>query len=213
VKSKGIFILLVLILVSSSIKVGGTPDKAEEELKRLRSDVIALREEVNRLKEVIRELQERLSSYEAASPVGQARKKESKLKSNMHTLQLVVEDFSTLADGAYPLDINSTVEKVNNWSKGDLRSISDAYPHDPAKGDQINKTGNALLPEKGNFVNPFNPTGPAVATSFVDPPTWLVSMIGVVWYVPIEVKDAQVLGYKIYGAGEKGLLDLILKSR
>lgn len=211
-KRKGAFILLLLMLVSSPIKVEGNPEKGEKELTRLREEVVALREEVSRLLKVLRELQERLSQFESRTPEGEARKKEAQLKSNMHTLQLFVEDFSTLADGFYPPDINTSVEKTTPYAKGTLRSLADAWPHDPAKGDQINSTGKGLLPGKGHFKNPYNPYGPAVATSLIDPPTWLDSMIGVVWYVPVDVMGSGARGYKIYGAGEKGLLDLVLKS-
>ena len=72
------------------------------------------------------------------------RAKEASTKSNMHTLQLTAEDFSTLADGSYPKDLNTTVVLACPDCTGDNRLIADALiqPFDPL----------ALLPD---FKNPF----------------------------------------------------------
>ena len=209
----GLTQFLILILLSNFAICEESLGKAEEELKRLEATLKSCQEEVQRLEGIILELREKLAMVEKTSPLGEEREKEAKLKSNMHTLQLAAEDFSTLADGAYPVDINISIEKTTPSARGDQRSIADAYPHDPAKGYQINSSEKGLLPGKGRFTNPYDPNGPALATSLVDPPVWLDSMIGVVWYVPIEVGKSGARGYKIYGAGEKGLLKLILMGQ
>jgi type II secretory pathway pseudopilin PulG len=43
----------------------------------------------------------------------QRRAKEGSLKSNMHTLQLIVENFATLNAGGYPADNNATTLQTN----------------------------------------------------------------------------------------------------
>ncbi len=73
------------------------------------------------------------------------RAKEASTKSNMHTLQLTAEDFSTLADGAYPTSLAIEVEEACANCVGDERNIAENLitPYGP----------DALLPD--NMKNPF----------------------------------------------------------
>jgi len=91
------------------------------------------------------------------------RAKEASLKSNMHTLQLAAEDFSTMAEGAYPEDPTITVGNVLNTlgfiGAGQVANhpqcVADASPGTRAT---VSTTANALLPGQNTFGNPFWPT-------------------------------------------------------
>jgi type II secretion system protein G len=68
----------------------------------------------------------------------QQRAKESSTKNNMHTLQLTVEDFSTLNNGAYPADnVVKTVE--TNESLEDLKpgGLAGSWPNNPFTGQPV----------------------------------------------------------------------------
>jgi type II secretion system protein G len=71
----------------------------------------------------------------------QQRAKESSTKNNMHTLQLTVEDFSTLNNGAYPADNTAvtfeTGETLENLKPGGAAAT---WPNNPFAGVPINIT-------------------------------------------------------------------------
>jgi prepilin-type N-terminal cleavage/methylation domain-containing protein len=114
------------------------------------------------------------------------RAKEASTKSNMHTLQLTAEDFSTLADGAYPVDMPVTVEEACANCVGDLRNIAETY---------LTPFGNdALLPD--NLKNPF--TGSADALVDDD----AIGVSGRVNYFEFNAQNANAAnGYSIRGVG------------
>jgi prepilin-type N-terminal cleavage/methylation domain-containing protein len=114
------------------------------------------------------------------------RAKEASTKSNMHTVQLTAEDFSTLADGAYPVDLSITVEEACSNCIGDLRNIAE---------NVITPFGaNALLPD--NLKNPF--TGSADA--LIDDAGTGTS--GRVNYFEFNAQNANSAnGYSIRGVG------------
>ncbi|TET82411.1 type II secretion system protein, partial [candidate division TA06 bacterium] len=85
-----------------------------------------------------------------------SRAKEASLKSNMHTLQLAAEDFSTMSEGAYPNTCATTVSEV-------LAALG--YPAVSSAVKSIAGAASGLAPQVANnpllplgFKNPFLPT-------------------------------------------------------
>ena len=89
----------------------------------------------------------------------QQRAKESSTKNNMHTLQLTVEDFSTLNNGAYPAD-NTVQTSETNETLEDLKpgGAAGTWPNNPFTGAPVIITwtpGVALpCPVSNNDMNP-----------------------------------------------------------
>jgi hypothetical protein len=140
--------------------------------------------------------------------------REPSLKSNMHTVQLAIEDFSGMAAGRFPADINTTVEEVagiSSDSSNGLFSISGAKGLDPVSEKDIGSTGATLLPK--TFRNPYYQSQPALGTSLLDPPRWSPEVRGMVFYVPLDIEGKTAGGYKVYGAGPDSLLGLVLHSQ
>lgn len=146
------------------------------------------------------------------------RAKEASLKSNMHTVQLAVEDFSTMAEGLYPATINATVAEVlqvQGYSPPASATQSIAGPNtgDPATGSQIGVSQDALVPS--NFTNPMHrdPRKAALGTLTRSGGLyWSKERVGMVWYVPIGVKEKSAAAYEIYGVGTEEILALVLRS-
>ena len=83
------------------------------------------------------------------------RAKEASLKSNMHTLQLAAENFSSMAEGAYPDDCATTVSEV--LAALTYPAVSSATKSIAGGEDGLSPTGaDVLLPL--SFKNPFLPT-------------------------------------------------------
>ncbi|TET44301.1 hypothetical protein E3J62_10850 [candidate division TA06 bacterium] len=151
-------------------------------------------------------------------PASRTRAKEASLKSNMHTVQLAVEDFSTMAEGLYPATINATVAEVlraqgHAAPPSATLSIVEVGAGDPATGVQIAESENSLLPS--SFRNPLygERSKPALGTwTERRVPQWSEETVGIVWYVPIGVKGKSAAGYMIYGVGAKQALSLVLTS-
>lgn len=136
------------------------------------------------------------------------------VKSNMHCLQLYIEDFAERANKNYPASINTTIKELleDLGIESDVdTSIAGAGNRDTLFTEEIGSVGPCLLPP--NYANPFGKSQPVLITSRVDPPKWDKNYIGVVYYVPLEVKGNIAKGYKIYGAGHKELLELVLTSK
>lgn len=125
------------------------------------------------------------------------RAKEASTKSNMHTLQLTAEDFSTLADGYYPELLATTVEDacgapcVNN-----TKQIAD--PYKPLY------TTESLLGD--NFKNPFVGTEPALVN------TTLPQTPGIVAYEAFDITSPAAQGYSIEAWGAEDRITLTLTS-
>jgi len=81
----------------------------------------------------------------------QKRAKEASVKNNMHTLQLAAEDFSTLSEGYYPIDLIQTVMAASGQG-ANIKYIAGVDPLTNPPGVGLN----ALLP-----VNMKNPCTPA----------------------------------------------------
>jgi hypothetical protein len=131
----------------------------------------------------------------------------------MRTLQLAVDDFSSITGGYYPADLNITVSEVlANLGKvsNDQSSIAGAKGVDSIRMRDVGSRGPALLPAE--YANPYYESRPALVTLSSDLPKWTPEVEGIVFYVPLGVKGRLATGYKIYGAGREGLLDLALVS-
>jgi len=117
--------------------------------------------------------------------------KRSVLKNNMHTFQLALEDFCTLANGKYPADLTVT--------------IKEAYP-DCKSFDS--STVLKLLPS--HFLNPYDRNDLAVCSSKNKYFAWSIDCIGKVVYIPRNLNGKTAGGYIIKGATDEGFSSLVL---
>ena len=125
-------------------------------------------------------------------------KREQVIK-NMHTLHLVLEEFSADAYGGFPVGPNTTTGRVTE-SLGF-----------PSRRGQ-NQTINSLLQEHEHFKNPYKSSLPAFSISRADPPKWSLSLLGQVVWVPVAYDRVKSTGYKLYGAGPDGFYNSVVKS-
>ena len=129
----------------------------------------------------------------------QDRAKESAVKSNMHTLQLAVEDFRTRSFTVYPANLNTQVYQTNPLYPvgGADYNMCVADNSMPLYGD------NAIV--GNNLRNPFKSSG---GNALLDgTPT---AENGAVFYNSINAVNNSCDDYKIYGVGRKGTLPLVL---
>ena len=133
-----------------------------------------------------------------------SRAKEASLKANMHTLQLAAEDFSTMAEGAYPNTCATTVSDV-------LAALS--YPAVAAANKSIAGAVAGLSPSASNnpllplgFKNPFLPTVNAWESN---PPT---AISGCTYYESLPGSGTAEQAYSIRGYGKDAVLVLILTA-
>lgn len=121
--------------------------------------------------------------------------KVARLKNNMHTLQLAIEDFATMSEGYYPPDLVTAVIELNN----------------KAQGEYLQKTVIAVLPTV--MRNPFVESEPPVCGARGDPHEWLPEYRGKAIYFPIDAdSDGDVEGYVIKGSTNTGFIDITLTS-
>jgi len=146
-------------------------------------------------KPVYRSLLEELKELAKQDPKG---KREQVIK-NMHTLHLVLEEFSADAYGGFPVDPSTTTGRVTE-SLGF-----------PSKRGQTH-TINSLLEQHEYFKNPYKSNLPAFSISRTDPPKWSLSLLGQVIWVPVAHDNIKSTGYKLYGAGPDGFYDSVVKS-
>ena len=99
------------------------------------------------------------------------------VKSNMHTVQLAVEDYCVLADGLYPTGLDVKTSEI--CDSGDERTLLTQLP--------------------GDFKNPINPQITPLKLSLTDPPNWSSVSPGQVVYVPLKIEGKGAKAYKIYG--------------
>jgi energy-coupling factor transporter transmembrane protein EcfT len=136
-------------------------------------------------------------------------------KTNMHILQLVLEDFAEIAM-YYPANLNVSVRNVlQDLGKDSDVSITIAgIDKDTIFPNEIGSTTPAMLSRWStqSFHNPYDDSKPVLIVTKIDPPAWNKKIVGVVYYVPLGVKGNIAKGYKIYGAGKDGLLSLVLSS-
>jgi len=120
--------------------------------------------------------------------------KADKLKTNMHTLQLAVEDFSTFTEGKYPVDFDATVR--------------DICPQ--CKLGNSSATIQNILPT--NIRNPFDREISAVYSSKRHPWDWSSDYIGKAVYFPMGIKNNYATAFIIKGSTDEGFLSWIIKS-
>jgi prepilin-type N-terminal cleavage/methylation domain-containing protein len=140
----------------------------------------------------------------------QQRAKEASLKENMHTLQTIVEDFNTRADGVYPADLGTTIIQANPAYLGPEPNMAVALAQKPPYG------ANSMIGD--NVKNPFNANDNALMDGLA------ASVVGIVGYQasntpgddPVtgnpwtEATSGGAIMYRITGFGIKGLLSLVV---
>lgn len=146
------------------------------------------------------------------------RAKEAGVKSNMHTLQLAIENFSTMAEGAYPGASAGALEKTVAEVLGSM-GIDSANNQQLANKDPMTRLDTdslSLLPGNKTYANPFSPAATAhVATGMTnDLLDHDFTTAGEVFY-SAQVGNAMLPaadGYIIWGDGAKVVLALVLRS-
>ena len=104
------------------------------------------------------------------------------------------------------------VLKDINVTSSDSSSVTGCSSGDKIFAKDIGTRGLSLLPAKEHFKNCFDKSKPVLIISKTDPPLWDKNCIGVIYYVPIDVKGHIAKRYKIYGAGKKGLIPSVVQS-
>ncbi|OGF04907.1 MAG: hypothetical protein A2509_10940 [Candidatus Edwardsbacteria bacterium RIFOXYD12_FULL_50_11] len=136
-----------------------------------------------------------------------ARALEASIKSNMHTLQLVVEDYNVRTGGFYPADLEVRISAVNPEFNVD-KSITEGVYKPPFPVNSL------ICPYLG-YANPFNKEENALAYLDNDDPA---GNPGMVFYTTYDTSGA-IIGdgvgtradrYKIRGFGKIELLSLEL---
>jgi hypothetical protein len=118
---------------------------------------------------------------------------------NMHTLKLVLEEFSRGTYGGYPSGPDITTGQV-----------TEAMGFPATQGQT--QTANSMLGSYENFVNPYRSDLPVMSVSLRDPPKWSLELLGQVVWVPVVPDGAKAAGFKAYGAGPEGFYDIVVKS-
>jgi hypothetical protein len=129
---------------------------------------------------------------------GRSNAREAWVRTNMHTVQLAVEDFATLSNGNYPVQLSTEVQDVCIECLGDERKIAVSL---------ITPFGMNCLIED-DFYNPFLNVYNALANDGVP------NLVGVVHYFDFGAMGNKAQGYSIRGVGEDNtrFLSLILIS-
>lgn len=118
----------------------------------------------------------------------------NKLKANMHTLQLALEDFCISTEGRFPLSLTATVKGV----------------FEDCDGEDANYTVIMKLPPK--FHNPFHPDEPAAIDALGPLHQWFFEYSGKVIYFPTKKSKNYARGYIIKGATNKRFIRFTLES-
>jgi prepilin-type N-terminal cleavage/methylation domain-containing protein len=137
-----------------------------------------------------------------------SRAMEASTKSNMHTLQLVIEDFAVRVDGFYPDNLDTKLSDIN----ASLSAVSIAegvrIPPFPAA---------ALICPHLGYVNPFNPAANALDDLPGGPPAPAAGPSGDVFYTSYDVDgnlnggtNPAARGYRICAYGKTDPVILIL---
>ncbi len=135
------------------------------------------------------------------------RAREAATEANMHTMQLNAEEFSTLADGCYPHQLDTSVSDVlgvlqyASTNSSSLAGEEPALPHDGLPPGH-------MIPE--SMLNPFLPTANAAETNIA--PTAITDK-GTVFYYSWGGAGTEELYYSIRGGDRNGdPLLLVLSS-
>ncbi len=210
----GRFALAFLIFPLCTALGCGTQEEKTEEEKAAEAGRILARAFIDELANQAAESMDREEAEEAGRALARGFVEElqrlaaesftGKLRSNMHRVQLALEDFSTMAEGAYPAERSQMVRDV-------LAAMG--YPRVPAAFASID----SLLPS--DFRNPFSEDLPALCVAKKDPPDWSAGFVGQVIWVPTGVTAPRhdslgsvAEGYKLYGGSSSKLLSLVLSS-
>ncbi len=140
----------------------------------------------------------------------QKRAKEASVKANMHTIQLACEDFSTQADGFYPISLAQTVSAANTNVVGNNNAIADEEPAIGALG------ANALLPT--SIKNPIVAANNTAQTAH-PAAVWAAALVGSCNTDFMDNVGGAAAGspsngvsYLISGYGQDAILSLTLTS-
>ena len=131
-----------------------------------------------------------------------------RMRRNMYEVHSALKEYSTMAKGYYPANLNVTVREVLEQlghKSGKEISLAGAKGCDPVFQGEIGSSGLVLLREQmRNLGSSFDSPLPILATSTSDPPTQLLP--GLVLYVPLEVDRSVARGYKVYCVDVDGQL-------
>jgi len=149
------------------------------------------------------------------------RAREASTKSNMHTLQLSLEDFSTMCDGNYPSNLQDLVNSI----LGIGSNISYIADNCPGSAANVATGADVLLPGNNTYKNPFLTAGNsldynnALAPPVHFPITAAGSGQGTVYFTGLDAAgliQGPAIGigafsYIIWGDGYKNVLDIELR--
>ena len=141
----------------------------------------------------------------------QKRAKEASVKNNMHTIQLAVEDFATLSEGYYPVDLVQTVALASGIGTN-AKSVGSEEPINGVLTDPVN----ALVPS--SIKNPIV-VGNNTAATADSGTVYLVTNAGSAGLFFMTIAGAAAAGspsnaakYVVYGFGVDAKLDLRMTS-
>lgn len=152
------------------------------------------------------------------------RAREASTKNNMHTLQLALEDFSTMCEASYPGDLTATVQAILaalGINSQNPSFIASACPGTAATVVAAGATDN-LLPGNSTYGNPFLVSGnsldygggaPAHA-AIVANASGQGTTFGTLYDATGAVIDGAVLPattYEVHGDGYRAIFDLVLR--
>ncbi|OPX18306.1 hypothetical protein BXT86_01825 [candidate division WOR-3 bacterium 4484_100] len=140
------------------------------------------------------------------------RAKEASVKSNMHTLQMSVEDFCVRCVGLYPGDLNTTIIEANPAYTGSEPNICVADAYTPPYGNL------SILPDA--VKNPFSSNYDALKDGLPDLSTDQPGTVGYQasntlgddplsgnpWH---EAPTGSAIMYRIAGLGAKGIILIV----
>lgn len=138
-----------------------------------------------------------------------ARALEASVKSNMHTLQLVVEDYSTRVGGFYPADMTVRIVDIDP-SMNIPKSITEGVYKPPFPPNSL------ICPYMG-YANPFNRDDDALA--YLNNENQIGGTPGIVYFTTYDTSGA-IIGdgngiiantYKIRGYGKDRILSLEIR--
>ncbi len=144
--------------------------------------------------------------------------RDASVKSNMHTLHLAIEDFSTMSGGQFPDNPTTRVRDI--LAQMGIGSTNNERIADNCPGTAVTVNtgaGTALLPSNNTYKNPFlvNANSLDINNDPLNPPPHAPVMPnasgqGTVYYTPININGFTAAGFKIFGIGSKIILDIVL---
>jgi len=137
------------------------------------------------------------------------RANEASVKENIHTVQIIVEDFHIRADNMFPGDLTTTIIVANSAYTGPEPDMAVALQPKPMYGP------NSMMGD--NVRNPFNPGNDALMDGL---PVLIANPTGIIGYeasntigddplsgVPwTEAPSGPAMMYRISGLGIKGII-------